>query len=89
MVRVKHRYLLIHILYPEPSSSSAPQANALAPALVSFRRPTPSHVTDKRLLGTLRDQIELLYGDYGVGVTKASLAGGSRVRPDRSCPHER
>jgi len=58
MVRLKHRWLLFEILYPnEPPSSSSSQV-----------------VTQKLLLEVLRQQISYNFGDYGSGAVSASLA---------------
>ena len=77
MVRVKNRYLLVNILYPTPSPTPALSSKPL-PDLVSFRRPAPPHLTVPQLLRALREQVALLYGDYGAGVTQSSLASMQR-----------
>ena len=80
MVRVKHRYLLVHILYPEsPEANSKPPPLSKRPApipdVVHFHKPTPADLTPQLLARMIKDQIGLLYGDYGVGVTAGSLNG--------------
>ena len=82
MVRIKYRYLLVNILYPDPSpfiltpiTTISPPSPHLPPALLQFHAPTPNHLTPQLLARTIKDQIALLYGDYGVGVTAASLNG--------------
>ena len=77
MVRIKQRYLLVHILYPYPTdpaakNSSKSQENAL-PQLVQFHRPSPDDLTPQLLVRTIRDQVLLLYGDYGLGLVSSSL----------------
>ncbi|MCJ1435210.1 hypothetical protein MMC27_004582 [Xylographa pallens] len=67
MVRIKHRYLLAHILYPDTSPSALPPG-------VQFRPPTPNDLTPQLLLRAIREQVTLLYGDYGAGVTAAGLS---------------
>ena len=74
MVRVKNRYLLVHILYPEDSPHAKPNTPNSVPNVVHFRSPTPDYVTLPLLLREIRDQIALLYGDYGSGVTGGGLA---------------
>ena len=78
MVRIKYRYLLVHILYPEPDSKSrtvyAGPAKPL-PNLVQFHRPSPDDLTSQLLARSIKDQIALLYGDYGVGLTSNGLNG--------------
>lgn len=85
MVRIKHRYLLVQILYPDPfplsskPSSSKPHptsaAAAALPNVVRFHQPSPDDLTPQVLARAIRDQIALLYGDYGVGMTATSLNG--------------
>ncbi|KAI9752842.1 MAG: Transcription initiation factor IIA small chain (TFIIA 13.5 kDa subunit) [Chaenotheca gracillima] len=80
MVRIKHRYLLVHILYPSGRSSSHTAAHAEKdaeddlPWPVQFHRPTPAAINTQLLLRAIRNQIQFLYGDWGAGVTSASLA---------------
>lgn len=95
MVRIKHRYLLLNILYPDllplqtsppappsakpqnPTTSTTSRTNnhATLPSVVQFRQPTPDDITPQILSRAIKDQIALLYGDYGVGVTAASFSG--------------
>lgn len=78
MVRVKHRYLLVNILYPEDgtlhkSSSSSFAGSGRLPAVVSFRQPSSTSLTAGLLVKHIRQQIELTFGDYGAGVTGAGM----------------
>lgn len=79
MVRIKHRYLLIHILYPDPvipnekTPSNFPEKPP--PNLVQFHRPSPNELTPELLVRTIRDQVLLLYGDYGLGLVSSGLKG--------------
>ena len=79
MVRIKHRYLLVNILYPDtpesPPPKTAPYTKPSLPAVVQFHRPTPDDLTPQLLVRSLRDQIALLYGDYGAGITSNGLVG--------------
>lgn len=87
MVRIKHRYLLVQILYPDPfplsskpssSKPNLPSSSAAAaplPNVVRFHQPSPDDLTPQVLARAIRDQIALLYGDYGVGMTATSLNG--------------
>ncbi len=78
MVRIKHRYLLVHILYPEPESKSRiahTGSGKPLPDLVQFHRPSPDDLTPQLLARSIRDQIALLYGDYGVGLASGGLNG--------------
>ena len=71
MVRVKHRYFLVQILYPDttPFKSSDPNL----PDRVRFHQPTPDAVTAGFLLGQIREQLAILYGDHGSGVAGTGL----------------
>jgi ribonuclease P/MRP protein subunit POP5 len=61
MVRLKHRWLLVEILYPNETST------------VPFS--APSHnVTTKILLDALRQQISYNFGDHGNGLVSSSLS---------------
>ena len=71
MVRIKHRYLLVEVLYPSPSTTTF---ETEIPNTVLFHAPTSSHITSSTLLQVLRAQISLLFGDYGSGVLAAGLA---------------
>ncbi|MCJ1394415.1 hypothetical protein MMC18_007293 [Xylographa bjoerkii] len=76
MVRIKHRYLLVHILSPNtspPPSDPPTKACPPLPRIVQFRQPTPNELTPQLLLRAIREQVALLYGDYGAGVTAAGL----------------
>ena len=78
MVRIKHRYLLIHILYPDPADLRAKNpsksSGKAVPDLVHFHRPSPNDLTPQLLVRAIRDQIQLLYGDYGLGLVSSSLS---------------
>jgi ribonuclease P/MRP protein subunit POP5 len=71
MVRIKHRYLLVQILYP---SSFPTTSKPDLPDQILFHAPTASHITSSTLLHLLRTQISLLFGDYGSGVLAAGLS---------------
>lgn len=81
MVRIKHRYLLVNILYPHitrellprPAPPSSKDAKTL-PDVVRFHAPTSNELTAQLLLRTIREHILLLYGDYGAGVTGSGLS---------------
>ena len=81
MVRIKHRYLLVNILYPEPPAQVSAQPHyttqngAQILDIVQFHQPTPSDLTPQILLRTIREQVALLYGDYGAGITSSGLQG--------------
>jgi len=78
MVRIKHRYLLVHILYPEPDTKlkagSGPDDQSL-PGIVQFHKPSPDYLEPQLLIRAIKDQVLLLYGDYGLGLVSTSLNG--------------
>ena len=71
MVRIKHRYLLVQILYPS-SATKTPKSEV--PQSVLSHAPTAAHITSSALLYLLRSQVSLLFGDYGSGVLASSLS---------------
>ena len=80
MVRVKNRYLLVHILYPDAADGPnarfpISKSNGSVPDVVQFHQPTPDSLTPQLLARAIRDEISLLFGDYGVGITAGSLSG--------------
>ena len=82
MVRIKHRYLLVHILYPTPSpvkSQNVLSTDASLPDLVQFHGPSPDDLTPQLFVKAIRDQVQYLYGDYGLGLVTSSLVGISSL----------
>lgn len=69
MVRIKQRYLLINILYP--TGTSTVKASDLDSLI--YQSPTPGYLDAGRFVGHLRQQIAILFGDLGVGLSVASL----------------
>ena len=61
MVRLKHRWLIIEVLYPNDVST------------IPFSAPTDSSVNTKVLTETLRQQISYNFGDHGSGLISSSL----------------
>lgn len=90
MVRLKHRYLLINILYP--SSSATPSSGAgrtpstagHLPTTIDFHQPTSDKLTPQLLVRLIRDGVAELFGDYGSGMTAASLVGKTVPPTSRS-----
>ena len=70
MVRVKERYLLVDILYPEGSKEKPD-----APDFISFNQPTTDSLTPVALLRGIKSEISKLFGDYGSGSVERSLSG--------------
>ena len=69
MVRLKHRYLTVHVLYPTDTT----RAQATAAPLLQFHRPSPAGVDAAQLLRLIRRSVEYMYGDYGLGLVASSL----------------
>lgn len=66
MVRLKHRYLLLQILYPAETSS--------LPGSITFHTPSSDSLTAGILTRTLRDTVSDQFGDYGAGLANPSIA---------------
>lgn len=80
MVRIKHRYLLINILYPieaDDAKQSSLKVKDELPWTVRFRQPSQDTFNAKLLTTLIRKELEDLFGDYGSGMTAGSLVGRS------------
>ena len=78
MVRLKHRYLLVNILYPDSDTLTKPTArDGQVPNVVSFRRPSSDKLNAQLLARIIRDGVAELFGDYGSGMIASSLVGKS------------
>ena len=79
MVRIKHRYLLVNILYPEQEARKTKQSGSSGkddlPYTVQFRRPSPEQFNGKLLTRLIREGVADLFGDYGSGMVTGSLVG--------------
>jgi ribonuclease P/MRP protein subunit POP5 len=81
MVRLKHRYLLVNILYPDSDTAITNNTNkptakdSQLPNVVSFRRPSSDKLTSQVLARMIRDGVAELFGDYGSGMIASSLMG--------------
>lgn len=79
MVRIKHRYLLVNILYPEQEARKTKQSGSGGkddlPYTVQFRRPGPEQLNGKLLTRLIREGVADLFGDYGSGMVSGSLVG--------------
>lgn len=76
MVRIKHRYLLLNILYPAPPVQQKGKENEKdLPWTVTFRRPSPDRLNPQLLARMIRDGVAELFGDYGAGMVAGSLQG--------------
>ncbi|QPH12198.1 hypothetical protein C2857_004301 [Epichloe festucae Fl1] len=70
MVRIKERYLLVNIIYPPDTSTSA----ADIPDFISQHQPTVERLTPQALLKGIKAEVGLLFGDYGLGAFEGSLS---------------
>jgi ribonuclease P/MRP protein subunit POP5 len=75
MVRLKHRYLLVSILYPTKGSTSTAIKKDEVPDVLQFHAPTPSKFNEGALARLIRDSVAELFGDYGVGKISGTLKG--------------
>jgi ribonuclease P/MRP protein subunit POP5 len=74
---LKHRYLLVNILYPESDTPTKPTKDGQVPDVVSFRRPSSDKLNAQILARMIRDGVADLFGDYGSGMIASSLVGES------------
>jgi len=74
MVRIKNRYLLVNILYPELSKPITTSKNKL-PDVITFHQPTTNTLTSRALEQGIKNEIENLFGDYGYGAVRDSING--------------
>lgn len=72
MVRIKNRYLLVNILYPELEKNAQ---KTKVPNVVTFNQPTSGTLTPQDLLRAIRAEVTSLFGDFGSGAISGSLAG--------------
>lgn len=76
MVRLKHRYLLVNILYPDSDTPiKSTTRDGLVPNVVSFHRPSSDKLNAQLLARMIRDGVAELFGDYGSGMIASSLVG--------------
>jgi ribonuclease P/MRP protein subunit POP5 len=76
MVRLKNRYLLVNILYPD-SQGKLPSIKV--PDIVSFNQPTTDDLTPSLLIKAIRAEVADLFGDYGSGAIADSLSSSSAL----------
>jgi len=79
MVRIKHRYLLVNILYPSGQAAQLKVANNDLPDVAQFHQPTLSEFNDEMLRRLIRNNVSELFGDYGIGMIASSLKGTLQV----------
>lgn len=72
MVRVKERYLLVNILYPEAARNSS---NSNLPDILVYNQPTTDAFTARVLSQAVKAEVTNLFGDYGAGTVERTLRG--------------
>ena len=93
MVRFKHRYLLVHLVFPDqldlPSSSSSSSSSTNQPALADYDAKSPpppppqASLTESGLIGLLRDSLSVNFGDIGAGEVGGTFSSTSPALPSR------
>jgi ribonuclease P/MRP protein subunit POP5 len=82
MVRVKHRYLLVNILYPGLDTKPA---NPKIPDVVVFNQPTTDGLTPQALLKGIKAEVSNLFGDHGAGAIADSIIGKKCLHVEDKC----
>ncbi|EPS32960.1 hypothetical protein POX_d04890 [Penicillium oxalicum] len=82
MVRLKNRYLLLDILYPESTTWPSTKAISQSPhaAQVAIHAPTSNALTPGLLAKMIREEVGEMYGDWGVGKLGGASATGLQVK---------
>lgn len=75
MVRLKHRYLLVDILYPSSDAKAIQSRLDAAADLLQFHAPSPSKFDERALIRLIQASIVELFGDYGMGKVAGNLKG--------------
>ena len=70
MVRIKERYLLVNILYPDSLGDKSS-----LPDFVALNQPTADSLTSQGLIRGIKSHIHALFGDHGAGAVERSLYG--------------
>lgn len=66
MVRVKNRYIAFQILYP-------PTGPISETPFLEICRSTPAEVSSRHVMDAIKDQVQLHFGDHGVGVVSSNF----------------
>lgn len=72
MVRVKERYLLVNIVYPEASQEPA---KSDLPHILVYNQPTSDSFNARSFTRAIKYEIANLFGDYGAGAVERVLRG--------------
>ncbi|KAL9103899.1 MAG: hypothetical protein Q9163_001092 [Psora crenata] len=73
MVRLKHRYLILQLLYPESLGPKPTKPPSTVSTLLQIHRSSPPDLTAQLLHRGIKDEVGYMYGDYGVGLISSSL----------------
>jgi ribonuclease P/MRP protein subunit POP5 len=78
MVRLKNRYLLLDILYPDSSTWPSTKTVSAGPhaAQLAIHAPTSDALTPGLLAKMIREEVGEMYGDWGVGKLGGASATG-------------
>ncbi|EFQ97010.1 Rpp14 family protein [Nannizzia gypsea CBS 118893] len=79
MVRLKHRYLLVNILYPPQTGSQKAPLDGKAFHL-QLHRPTADALTPQALARLVREAVAEMFGDWGMGRLGGAGAGAVSVK---------
>jgi hypothetical protein len=79
MVRFKHRYLLVHLVFPDQLQlPSPPSSSTSQPALANSDTKSPqASLTESGLIGLLRDSLSVNFGDIGAGEVGGTFSSTS------------
>ncbi|GLI79039.1 RNA-binding protein pop5 [Penicillium ochrochloron] len=82
MVRLKNRYLLLDILYPDSSTWPSTKTVSAEPhaAQLAIHAPTSDALTPGLLAKMIREEVGEMYGDWGVGKLGGASATGVQVK---------
>lgn len=72
MVRVKERYLLVNIVYPQGSRDAS---KPLLPDLLLYNQPTTDAFTARTLVHAIKAEVTHFFGDFGAGSVERTLRG--------------
>jgi hypothetical protein len=86
MVRLKNRYLLVDILYPDPSTWPSIKTTDPQSTQLSIHSPTSDALTPGLLAKMVREEVGEMYGDWGVGKLGGASATGINSTRSYSTP---
>ncbi|KAJ5194619.1 uncharacterized protein N7498_008057 [Penicillium cinerascens] len=80
MVRLKNRYLLVDILYPDSSTWPSTKTAGPQSTQLSIHSPTSDALTPGLLAKMVREEVGEMYGDWGVGKLGGASATGIHIK---------